>query len=384
MVRTAGSWRFLGVLGAVVTLQTWGCDEPTPPTTAQLDVTTILADLQANVIVPRIQAFRTSAATLQGVADDWAANPTDTARKDVVKAAWSDTMRLMQELEPMQVGPTAASLTAVGGMDFADELYSWPETNPCRIDQETVEAQWGSGTFFDDNLVNTYGLDAAEYLLWAGPDNTCPGQIPINAEGSWDALGPDGIEANRAAYVAAITARLVVDADALEAAWGDHALDAATYGSDTEALNAVYDALFYLETHIQDLKLAEPLGRRNCTSDCVELVESFELSNGSNVWLHHNVIGVRDLYTGMEGAGFDDVLLLAGHDELSRSFTASLDEVEDAITDLQGPVNAELVDRPAAVDEMFEKVQAAADLLRGDIATALTLQIPNEAAGDND
>lgn len=384
MARTAGSWMVLGGLAVVAAFQNGGCDAPETPTQTGLpDLSGVLAALPDNVVVPTIERFREAVVVLDRNATAWHASGSNDD-KDVTKAAWSDAMRVWQELEAMQVGPLASSGASPVGMDFRDIVYSWPTTSPCRVDQETVEAEWDAPSFFEDNLVNTYGLDALEHLLWADEANTCPGQIPINRDGTWDALGPAGVEANRAAYAAAVSSELLTQTDALLAAWEGHALDAATYGSEQEALNAVYTALFFLETSVQDLKFAEPLGVRTCTLDCLDLVESRGLSGGSNIWMSHNLIGITALYTGGVGLGVDDLLVTAGREDLDRDFKAALSAAQIAVDDLPGPIDAAIVQNERAATAAFEAIQAAADLLRGEVATVLALQIPSEAAGDND
>ena len=92
----------------------------------------------------------------------------------------------------MQLGPAAPTGSGVGGAGKRDEIYSWPTVNPCRIDQELVEQGYLQGDFFTANLVNTYGLDALEYLLFYGGDaNACAPQLPLNVDGTWAAGASD-------------------------------------------------------------------------------------------------------------------------------------------------------------------------------------------------
>ena len=48
------------------------------------------------------------------------------------------------------------------------------------------------------------------------------------------------------------------------------------------------------------------------------------------------------------------------------------------------PLQDAIVEQPADVEALHAAVKRVADALKGDIATVLTLQIPAEAAGDND
>ncbi|MCB9691968.1 MAG: imelysin family protein [Alphaproteobacteria bacterium] len=383
MARKAGSWALLGGLALAAAWQSGGCDAPPEAPPAPPAMQEVLGSLPTNVVLPRLATFREQLVLLKGPIEAWRTGGSAQDR-DLARVAFVDAMRVWQELEAMQIGPIASALTSDHGQYLRDEIYSWPTVSPCRVDQETVEAGWSSPTWFDDNLVNVYGLDALEHLLFAGPDNTCPGQIPINADGTWDALGPAGVDANRAAYASAVLDHLLVDVDRTRDALAAHPLDAATYGSEQAALNDVFDALFYLETHVQDRKMAEPLGLRDCTIDCLELVESRGLSGASHVWLAHDVLGVRDLFTGGEGPGFPELLAGSGRQDLADGFLAALDQAHADLVALPGPVDESSALAPAALERAYASVQAAADILRVDIATALLLEIPNEAAGDND
>ena len=70
----------------------------------------------------------------------------------------------------MQLGPAGDSLKFVGGQDLRDEIYSWPLTNPCMVDQRTARGEYAEATFFDDVLVNSTGFDALETLLFSEPN----------------------------------------------------------------------------------------------------------------------------------------------------------------------------------------------------------------------
>ena len=58
----------------------------------------------------------------------------------VAQDAWRDANAVWQRLEVMQVGPAGTAGRRVGGEDLRDVIYSFPMSNPCRIDQE-LEAE---------------------------------------------------------------------------------------------------------------------------------------------------------------------------------------------------------------------------------------------------
>jgi predicted lipoprotein len=387
MVRTAGSWLVIAGLAAAVT---WplGCGpDDTDNPTAAAALADVLAAVEPEVVTPTLTRFRADAEALVTAAQAWrvAAEAGDgSTSRALAQESWRAAMRTWQQAELMQIGPAASSLTAVAGADVRDAIYSWPTTNPCRVDQETVEAVWDEPDWFTVNLVNTYGLDALEHLLFAGPDNACPGQIDINTNGTWDALGAQGVEVNRAAFAEALATDLVNRTDRLLGAWtdGGFRLDDSVFESNQQALNAVYDALFYLESRTKDRKLAEPLGLGTCTTACAELVE-LRTSGMSTEAIAANLAGFRLLFTGGEGPGVDDLLRDAGHADLADDLLARLDDADAAAAGL-GPIDAELAAAPARVEALHTAVKGVTDLVKGDLATVLALQIPDESAGDND
>ncbi|MEZ4316162.1 MAG: imelysin family protein [Myxococcota bacterium] len=378
----------IAVLAGLVAAPPAGCvPEEQAPDGVEATIDEVLAAVGPAVVQPRLADFRVRAGGLVAALEAWRdavdAGSDGLVERDTARQAWRDAMFVWQEAEVMQIGPAASSVTAPLGEDLRDEIYSWPVVNPCRVDQETVEAQWGSPTFFSDNLPNTYGLDAIEHLLWAGPDNTCPGQVPINADGSWDALGEAGITASRASYALATAREVERQAGVLLGRWDDGFTPETAYGSRQDALNALFRSLFYLESVTKDLKLAEPLGLGACTTECAGHAESIP-SGASTEWIAANLAGFRALHTAGDDAGLDDLLRNLGHGALADDLLVRLDAADAAAISLGLPIDEALAAGPEGVGALHAAVKAVTDLLKGEVATALALQIPSEAAGDAD
>ena len=401
MATAAGSGRsWLALGGMTVGALVWqaACGPQTGDTGLAAATTDLLASVGPSVVVPALSAFEDELIVLDAAVGAWrsalAAGGDGAAERAEAQVAWADVMGSWQQLELMQIGPAGSSLSAVGGEDRRDEVYSWPTTNPCRVDQETIAGGYADPGFFDASLVNAYGLDALEHLLFSGPDNACPGQVDINASGAWSDLGEDGVAAARADYAAVVVGGVADQADALRRAWdpdggdfsGKLALTSkgSPYASEQEALNAVFDALFYLETATKDRKLATPMGDGECALDaCPDDVELWA-SGTSLAAIEANLLGFRLLFTGGEGGGFDDRLDAAGHADLGDEILSRTDAALDRVRGLQGPLSEAVTARPAEVQALHDEVKAVADLLKGDLATVMVLEIPSEAAGDND
>jgi predicted lipoprotein len=391
----AASWALVAMLGAAAALRP-ACIEPGAST--PFDAAPMLAALPEAVILPSLRSAAGATADLEVAAEAWRSARTSgdgSAELLAAQDAWRAAMDAWQRAEVLQIGPAGSSGSARGGLDLRDEVYSWPTVNPCRVDQELVEGDFGSAAFFDDNLVNVYGLDALEYLLFHPGPNACAGQHPINEDGTWDGLGADGLLDARAGYAAAVAARVAADVQEIVDAWeptgGDFAGELAragangdVYPTELSAVNAVFDALFYLELETKDAKLGVPLGiQEGCGAPpCPESLES-PWAGGARRNIAANLAGFRALYLGGEGLGFDDLLISLDEGALDASVQAALDAAE-AQAALPGELAAQLVDDSAQVEALYDAIKAVSDLLKNDLAAVLVLQIPNEAGGDND
>lgn len=399
MARTAGdrhSWLMLTGLFALATAQGLaGCDETTAAygiDAASLEA--MLTQVGEGVITPAIDDFAVDAAALQSSTAALAAlTYGDEGWEDARALAQQDWLAAMgswQRLEVMQVGPAAPSLDSDAGVDLRDAIYSWPSVNPCRVDQETVLAEWDEADFFETRLINVVGLDAMETLLFAvDTENDCPGQVDINSDGSWDALG-DAVWDHRSAYASALADELVVVAGELQSAWVDEdhtavlASGSSPYDSQQAALNAVFDALFYLELRTENDKIAPPLGLGDCTEDvCTEDLES-PLAGDSHVWVRENLTGFQAMYLGADGDGFDDLLQEIGQGDVDDTIQAQLAATIAAADALEVPLQDAPEQAPDELAALYEEIKVLAELLDNDLSTVLSLTVPAEVAGDND
>ena len=182
----------------------------------------MLRSVVDNAIAPSYADFASLAEALESASADWADAVGTEAEVEAHAAAaeaWRAAIGAWQRAELMQLG-RAANSSAVAGENLRDEIYSWPTVNSCLVDAELVAGEFGNDDFVSTHLVNVYGLDTLEYLLFhPGEGNACPPQHPINADGDWEALGAEAVSERRARYAAAIASALSNTADELEADW---------------------------------------------------------------------------------------------------------------------------------------------------------------------
>jgi predicted lipoprotein len=352
-----------------------------------------LASIADNVIVPTYQEF---AERTQRLLDATAALQNDPAERGDAQESWRAAMETWQRAELMQVGPAGAKEYDIAGAeDLRFEIYSWPLTNRCRVDQELVEAAYADPAAFKGEAGNVRGLDAMEYLLFRDDaENDCRTNSAINEDGTWEALGDSGITARRAAYAHTLAILLKERADELLGLWEDGFRDelalagtgSATYLSTQAGLNEVSNALFYLDRETKDAKLARPLGLSDCDDPtCPDNLEcGWSQTSAANVV--GNIDAFTQVFTGATGLGFDDLLVEVGMESLATRMIDLLEEARQTCSDT-GTYETELSKDPpntAPAQSCYDALKQVTDLFKTQFLSVLDLEAPNRAEGDND
>lgn len=369
--------------------------------TDTLDKRALLTSLGEKVFLPTYRDFAEAAAALESAAAAYADSGAS-ADKEAAQQAWRDAMDIWQRAEVMRAGP-AATMDAFhpGGQDLGDRIYSYPLlVNPCRVDQVLVEGLYADTSALSNQLVNTRGFDALEYLLfYEGTDNACAPQNDINSTGSWNGIVGE-LPERRADYAASAASILSDDADALVAAWEGEFLaelsqagaGSSLFDSDQAALNAVSDALFYLDKVTKDTKLAVPTGLSDCPTETCPGELELRQSGHSKEAIVQNLEGFRMVLTGgprgeASNLGFDDWLVAVGDPSLALDMIDRLDAAIAAAEAIEfDDLDAALAD-PEGLEQtiaLYHAVKKVTDLLKADFITVLDLEVPQAAAGDND
>ena len=224
-------------------------------------------------------------------------------------------------------------------------------------------------------------------------NNTCPIQVNPNADGSWENLGEEGVQINRIEYAAAIIDDIIVQTESLKSKWDTNGSDfsktlasgsESPYGTEEDALNAVFHAIYYIETKTKDLKLAVPMGIRDCTEDlCLKNIES-KLSAHAIDNIQSNLRGFRTAFTGGEGIGFDDLLDDLGHETMKIEILNNLDNALLIGDNFSTSLEVALQNNPTLVNDYHAAISGLCSILKSDFSMVLNMSIPVENGGDND
>ena len=372
---------------------------PTPGPTGPFDRNVLLGQFADAVVLPAVRDFASRAQGLANATRTWAGSLSASSRQ-AAQAAWTDAMESFQFLEPMQFGPAGSATAFAGGLGIRDEIYSWPTVNYCAVDQVTVDGDFDAGDFFQSSLVNVYGLDALELLLFrTEAENACSSRIDINRNGTWDDLvGAGQLVRRQADYAVVLADGILSQAQRLQDAWepsgGNFAADlrnagqgSSVYGSAKEAIDEVFAAFFVVDTKIKDLKLAIPAGiSPDCPSEvCPEDVE-LPYSLSSKAALVANLDGLLAVFsgTGANNGGFVWYLQDVGASALAIRMSSQLDKTHEALEAIEGSLSSALVEDPATVILAYTEIQLFATDMKSEFVSILNLAVPQEGAGDND
>ena len=307
---------------------------PTVPVGSGTFTKRALLEALAACSVRETCVFQGHAKTLRDRAATAASEPSEAATA-AAREAWLAAMASWEGLELFQFGPAAAALNP-GGRGFRDLIYSWPAVARCKVNEQTVNRFYASESFFGSTSTSvTSGrtLHALEYLLfYPGMDNGCTAYSTINSTRSWSNLSPRRDPRSAARLRGAGRRGCLGQAEALSASWNPDGGDftpklvekGPVYASEQAALNAVSNALFYVEKEVKDFKLALPLGL-DPTCPAPELPRPGRVALRPHVARPHRARTCaasascsRAAATATPGFGFDDWLVAVGAQAISR------------------------------------------------------------------
>ncbi len=371
--------------------------------TADNDLRKLFKNIAENVIVSEISSFVATVEALNASVLSWknaALADADTATAlSEAQVSFESAILKWQQLELMQVGPAGVSSSFTGGKGLRDEIYSWPTTNFCLIDQELANNNFEQADYFKNKFVNVYGLDALDYLLFdADLANDCSPQLSINTSGTWAAIDESEWVKRKATYATLICEKLLKDAKQLESEWSSTSgnfvgnfsnagLSGSSYASADKASNELFKSMFYLELKSKDDKVALPFGigkYATLAADNKNLESRVNKLNKKAIIA--NLKGFQKLFEG-SGSGvvadsFASLLKSKNNEALALEMSKLIVDVISSFEGVSGDFGDHLND-----DAFLASYELFAELtrkLKTDFVVALSLELPKEGAGDND
>lgn len=374
-----------------------GSSGPKPPDDELFDRRAMLAHLGNDLLLPIQADFAARAAELP-VALSAHCEALDAgagaATLPAAQAKLAAALDSWQRADALLIGPAA-----MDGKALRSKIYGWPLLSPCDLDRD-VASRWADPGSYDveAKLLNARSLSAVEYLLH--PQTAM--HACVTAPAGWDALGAD-LPRARCRLALAIASNVATLGAQLHAAWradgGNYVGQLATAGTAGSSLsnahaavNQLSDALFYVDKMVKDMKLAEAAGIavnacESVQTPCLREVE-LRFADRSTFAIRANLRALREAFSGTtaagDGPGFDDFLIAVGSAELAARMTASLDTAISLAASLPDSFLVALDQDYAKVLATHAAVRSFTDDLKSQFLTVLALEIPDDAATDND
>lgn len=303
-------------------------------------------------------------------------------------------MARLQNVELFQFGPYASRAESAGrdiyqGQAIRDQIYSWPVTARCRVEEQVATERYKTQGFANV-FISARGLYGLEYLLfYPGSDSACAANTPTaKAFAEFDATE---LDTRKLDYAVALSADVQAQTTALLRAWNPDDgnfrqtfVSASGYPDSQEALNILAWALVYVERELKDWKLGIPAGY-TLTHPVTESETPYAHVGSDNI--RENLAGFQRLFQGCgengEGLGFDDWLIDAGHPELATEMVNALAGARAAAETFPRLDTA----TPEQLEAMYRAVKALTDPLKTDLFGAgspLNLKLPAGVASDTD
>jgi predicted lipoprotein len=336
--------------------------------------------------------FRERAAALDAAVKALVATPGAPAQT-AAREAFAQAIDAWQTMDVLQYGPTASSLVP-GGRDLRDNIYSWPSTGRCAIEEGILAKTYEAATFGTTSLVNRRGLAALDYLLfYEGNDSAC--QAGSTEVTMWNALPVDERAARKRGYAAAVTADILKRATTLDEAWdpakGNFVATLrtagpgnATYATAQEAIQTVGLALFYLDLVVKGQKLGDPLNALCVSAACLETPFSARAKQNIRI----NLEAARLLFEGCEadhaGLAFDDLLASVGAPNVAATLRTQILAAQAALNAIEeADLGQALAQDKASVQTLRDAIAALSTTLKTTFVTVLGFEMTSIPT-DND
>lgn len=366
----------------------------------------VLVGLAKNVSIPTHELFSEQLEAMKTNIDTYCQSQDEADLVDL-KESWKTAIATFQRLDTFTWGPMAKNNDTL-----RFEIYSWPQTNFCRIDREVVKSE--AQDYALAQSFNRKGLDALEYLIFDDDlTHACTAAVPQTQ--GWNALPVNERIENRCRYQRLLIDDLLVQNKLILNSWKEEngalvALSSEDLDIKAE-INRLTDTLFYLDKKTKDAKLLVPLGlSAPCASEaCVASLEH-ELSGTSIQAVYNNLIGFQSV---LEGFPIDPSKPLAEQRKLApglnvlfakkdglqfvANFTEKIEsakaiavtilENEDAAAKQianQDSFCAAAQNADSGLCQLVAKIKAVTDDLKTEFASILGVKVPATAAGDND
>lgn len=400
----------LGVVGLGLAPLLSGCVGDSDGSTEEFDFFSMLVNVADNIVIENyadqaqsMQALAGESSAINAYCDALGTAGEDDART-TAQTAWSTAMAELQQAQ-LHFIPSAADNSE--SLNSRITSYSESAVSTCSIDRAVVLAQ-DSNFNVSTRSLNQRGMEALDYLLFnTDLDHTCS---TSNSEtDTWNARTDLERKQFRCDYAKLVASDISDASNELSNSWQQTNANFRSHFINPDntsiAIEALSDALFYLDTDVKDIKLGITLGiSGSCSEDaCPNRAES-RFSETTLTNIRNNLVGFQALLSGNGGLCFDDLMIFNGGTATVNAFDS---QIQDAI-DLIDSMSESLVDQANRIISdggaeactnavsspdtpsdypacnLYGLIKRITDDLKVDFVTYVNVELPERAQSDND
>jgi len=361
---------FLILSFSLVALAFSGCKKEETEDQLSFDRAAMLKNYGENLIIPAVSQLQSSVQELNNVLLNFTNNLT-IENLEAAKNAWQMAYLDFMHVNSFNFGPGGEQ-----GLNksITEEAGTWP-TNTALIEGNIEAANYALNDFNRDNR----GFHAIDYLLFADDASTTLAAFE---------------NANRRAYLLAVSARLNQQITTLNNAWtsGYYAEFIANSGTDVgSSTSLLYNEFVKSFEALKNFKIALPLGlRAGQTQAEPQLVEARYSANSLQAFRAHYA-AIIDLWhgrssTGVDGLGWRDYLdSVEGGADLIVSTEAQIALIDDALAAIPDSPSLEeqITTNFDALNNLHARLQQHTRYFKSDMSSILGITI-TFSSGDGD
>lgn len=360
-----------------------------------------------NVIAPSYEILKNDAKQLEATINSYCValdtNKNIKQSEENVVTQWKKTTDSIHFLESFMIGPIKG---------YLEEIYSREMINPCGIDTELIKANRNK-KYKGPRQVSKKGITAIEYLMYDKTiKSSCIADIPMVKE--WEKKDNLSKKKDRCHYLKFVAKDLVKHTNTYNNTWSKDGenyphqlLNKNILGSVDATINALTDAVFFLEVVTKDKKIGIPTGINDNECEwgfCPHQSEHI-FSNYSFSSLIKNLEGTRAILTGtnpltgQKGFGFNSYLASIEHKFVGDLMIHKIDK---AIKNLKSqPVGTSVhtltlnldipsckrsssTNREQEACALYYDIKQVTDVLKTEFLVAMQVAAPRDAQGDQD
>jgi uncharacterized protein len=334
-----------------------GNDDGSNPGSTDAFKSAMLVNYADNLIVPAYTDLNNKLGALNSSVNAFLAAPSEltlAATREPFKAAYLS----FQGVSVLYFGPASAQL-------LNNYINTFP-TVPTRI-EKGIE----TGTYnfnIPQNSDSIQGFPALDYLLYA-PD----------AVNKFSGVGA----AKRKKYVQDVLVRMKTLVENTLSQWNGpyhHTFIASLKTDVGSSIGSLVNQFAYEMDALKGPRIGWPFGKQSNGIVFADKCEGYYSGISAELAIA-NLSSLKNYYTGANGDGIADYLVLLKKQDLNNAVLAQFDLTLAALNAIPKPLSAAFVNNPALVEDAYKQVQKLLTLIKTDLASATAVQITYQ---DND